>query len=475
MTMTRTTPYLSQTREAARALATTTKTVVQTQDLTPRWLLRLLPWVEVSGGTYRVNRRKMVVKPLERVQIVSDRGSFQVKGPRELAKIRLFADLDDDSLKMVLGLMRHESFAAGQTICAQDDDGDKFYLICQGRTEVFTTGPNGDRLRMALLGQGDYFGEIALLQDVARTATVIALTQCQVLSVDRVQFETMLETHPVVRQALNDSADGRRLATSAANQHGEAAIDLASNHHVDTPIPETFAAYEEDPREYSLSMVQTILRMSTYISDLYNHPIDQLREQIRLTVEAMRERQEFEILNNPEFGLLHSVSDSMVVLPRGLGPTPDDMDELISKVWKEPAFFLAHPRAIAAFGRECTRRGVPPPTVEIEGCPFLTWRGIPLIPSEKLMVEGALHPQSSKGKTDILLLRVGESRQGVVGLRKTGLPGEHSPGLSIRHMGIGRDAVASYLMTAYFSAAVLTEDAIAVLKGVEVGNYYDPK
>ena len=91
------------------------------------------------------------------------------------------------------------------------------------------------------------------------------------------------------------------------------------------------------------------------------------------------------------------------------------------------------------------------------------------------MVEGALHPQSSKGKTDILLLRVGESRQGVVGLRKTGLPGEHSPGLSIRHMGIGRDAVASYLMTAYFSAAVLTEDAIAVLKGVEVGNYYDPK
>jgi hypothetical protein len=50
----------------------------------------------------------------------------------------------------------------------------------------------------------------------------------------------------------------------------------------------------------------------------------------------------------------------MKIKPRAGAPTPDDLDELIAKVWKEPAFFLAHPRAIAAFGRECTRRGVPP-------------------------------------------------------------------------------------------------------------------
>ena len=99
-------------------------------------------------------------------------------------------------------------------------------------------------------------------------------------------------------------------------------------------------------------------------------------------------------------------------------------------MWKEPAFFLAHPRAIAAFGRECTRRGVPPPTVSLFGSQFITWRGLPLIPSDKVPM--------ADGKTKILLMRVGEKRQGVVGLFQPGLPGEQSPGLSVRFMGINR-------------------------------------
>jgi CRP-like cAMP-binding protein len=461
------------TREAARSLATTTKTIVQTTDITPRWLLRLLPWVQVSGGTYRVNRRKLVVKPRTRIEFLEANGQLALAGPRELAKFSLFEGLDDATLSSLATITQIETFAAGQTICEQGSEGDKFFLICAGRTEIFTKGPHGEHLRVAMLHEGQYFGEIALLQNIARTATVIAATDCRLLSIERAAFNKMVGELPGVLLALNAAADGRRLATAAANQHGEAAIDLAADHGFNTLLPETFADYEEDPREYPLSMVQTVLKMSTYISDIYNDPIDQLREQIRLTAEAMRERQEFEIINNPGFGLLHSVSDSMVVLPRGLGPTPDDMDELIAKVWKEPALFLAHPRAIAAFGRECTRRGVPPPTVQINGSPFLTWRGIPIIPTEKLMVGGTLQPRGHHNKTDILLMRLGESRQGVVGLHKTGISGEYSPGLSIRYMGIGRDAVAAYLMTAYFSAAVLTEDAIGVLKDVEVGTYYD--
>ena len=56
-------------------------------------------------------------------------------------------------------------------------------------------------------------------------------------------------------------------------------------------------------------------------------------------------------------------------------PTPDDLDSLITKVWKQPAFFLTHPDAIAAFGRECTRRGTPPPTVSLFGSQFVTCAG----------------------------------------------------------------------------------------------------
>ncbi len=55
------------------------------------------------------------------------------------------------------------------------------------------------------------------------------------------------------------------------------------------------------------------------------------------------------------------------------------MDDLLALVWKRPAFFLAHPLAIAAFGRECTR-GVPPPTTRMYGSPFLTRPASPVNP-----------------------------------------------------------------------------------------------
>jgi hypothetical protein len=154
--------------------------------------------------------------------------------------------------------------------------------------------------------------------------------------------------------------------------------------------------------------------------------------------------------------------------PTRLGPPmPDDFDELLSMVWKQPAFFLAHPRAIAAFGRECTRRGVPPPTVELFGSPFLTWRGVPIIPSDKLRVD----PRT--GTTNVLLLRVGEQQQGVVGLHQTGIPDEHLPSLSVRYMGTDETSLAKYLISLYFSCAVLIEDALAVLEDVSVSHYYE--
>ena len=182
----------------------------------------------------------------------------------------------------------------------------------------------------------------------------------------------------------------------------------------------------------------------------------------------MKERQESELINNADYGLLNNVDPGFKVKARKAAPTPDDLDELLSRIWKEPAFFLAHPRAIAAFGRECTRRGVPPPTATIFGSPFVTWRGIPLIPTDKLLVDGT-------GKTNILLLRTGERKQGVVGLFQPGLPGEQTPGLSIRFMGIDRNSIASYLVSLYCSAAVLAEDALGVLENVEVGHYHEYK
>jgi hypothetical protein len=230
--------------------------------------------------------------------------------------------------------------------------------------------------------------------------------------------------------------------------------------------PETFVDYDESPREYFLNAVSTVLDVHTRVSDLYSSPFDQIQEQLRLLIEKVKERQESELINNAEYGLLANTAPSQRISARKGVPTPDDLDELITKVWKEPAFFLAHPRAIAAFGRECTRRGVPPPTINMFGSPFLTWRGLPLVPSDKV-------PFDDNGKTKILLLRTGEKKQGVIGLFQPGVPGEVAPSLSVRFMGINRKAIASYLISLYCSLAVLTEDALGVLDDVEVGKYHE--
>jgi hypothetical protein len=253
---------------------------------------------------------------------------------------------------------------------------------------------------------------------------------------------------------------------------GEAEIAIECSPSDGAELPAAFVDYEDQPREYTLSTVTTTIEVQTRISDLYRSPMDQVREQLGVLVDMMKERQETELVNNASYGLLTNVAPSMKVGTRRGAPTPDDLDELIAKVWKEPAFFLAHPRAIAAFGRECTRRGVPPATISLFGSPFLTWRGIPIIPSDKLRIND---DQDGHGKTNILLLRTGEKKRGVVGLFQPGLPGEVSPSLSVRFMGINQRGAAGYLVSLYCSAAVLTDDALGVLENVEVGNYHEYK
>jgi len=257
---------------------------------------------------------------------------------------------------------------------------------------------------------------------------------------------------------------------------GETPLDvLCSSEKKSAEIPEGYVEYQQKPREYTLNSITTIINVDTAVQDVYSSPYDQTKEQLHLAIESLRERQESQIINNDDYGLLKNIPASQRITPRNrLGsPMPDDLDELLSKVWKEPAFFLAHPRAIAAFQRECTRRGVPPTTVSTFGGTFIQWRGIPLVPTDKLFVDGLKNPKSQNGKTNILLVRTGEAKRGVIGLYQTGLQNEQGRGLSVRFRGVDNRGLASYLLSLYCSAAILADDAIAVLEDVEVGNYYD--
>ena len=245
----------------------------------------------------------------------------------------------------------------------------------------------------------------------------------------------------------------------------EESVDIQCDNFDESPLPETFIDYEKEPREYRLKAVHTILDVHTRVSDLYSSPHDQITQQLRLTIEAIKEHQEGELINSPDYGLISNTAEKQTLSTIGGPPSPDDLDSMLALVWKEPGFFLTHPMGVAAFGRECTRRGVPPPTVSLFGSQFLTWRGIPIIPSDKVPLEN--------GKTSFLLIRTGEARQGVVGLFQPGLAGEQSPGLSVKFMGIDRSAIASYLVSLYCSLVILVDDATALLTDVDVEKFHD--
>ncbi|MBB4685678.1 family 2B encapsulin nanocompartment shell protein [Amycolatopsis jiangsuensis] len=453
-------PQLSLGRAAARTIATTTKSVPQMQGISSRWLLKVLPWVEVSGGTYRVNRRLSYAVGDGRVTFAATGSQVRVIPPElgELAPLRGFDN--EEVLNELAGRFVQHEYEPGDTLVEFGHQADQVFLIAHGKISKIGTGAYGDQTVLGTMADGGYFGEQVLTNaDGIWEYTARAITACTVLALPRSEFQGVLDRSGTLRAHLDEVTAN---ASLASNDHGEAAIDVASGHDGEPQLPGTFVDYDTSPREYELSVAQTVLRVHSRVADLYNQPMNQLEQQLRLTIEALRERQENELVNNSGFGLLHNADFAQRVSTRTGPPGPDDFDELLSLVWKDPGFFLAHPKTIGAFGRECNRRGVYPDAVDLGGHQVPAWRGVPILPCNKI-------PVTDTRTSSVLLMRTGEADQGVVGLHQTGLPDEYQPGLNVRFMGISEQAIMSYLVSAYYSAAVLVPDALAVLENAEIG------
>ncbi|AJP03742.1 Crp/Fnr family transcriptional regulator [Streptomyces cyaneogriseus subsp. noncyanogenus] len=454
-------PQQSLGTAAARNLATTTKSVPQMQEISSRWLLRTLPWVDVKGGTYRVNRRLSFAVGDGRVTFVKTGDRVEVV-PAELGELPALRSYEDEEVLSELAQRcEQREFAPGDVIASFGSRTDTVYLLAHGRVEKVGTGPYGEDESLGVLADGAYFGDGALLDgDAIWEYTARAVTACTVLALPRQEVERIAERAGSLADHLRQR---RSIPRQRTNRYGEKEIDLAAGHTGEPDIPHTFVDYEARPREYELSVAQTVLRIHTRVADLYNQPMNQTEQQLRLTVEALKERQEHELVNNREFGLLHNCEYDQRIQPHNGVPSPDDMDELLSRR-RGTKLFLAHPRAIAAFGRELNRRGLVPETIDIGGNRIPTWRGVPIYPCNKI-------PVTEARTSSIIAMRTGEEDQGVVGLRATGIPDEIEPSLSVRFMGINEQAVIKYLVTAYYSAAVLVPDALGVLENVEIGRW----
>ncbi|MEV6576594.1 family 2B encapsulin nanocompartment shell protein [Streptomyces sp. NPDC051582] len=455
------TPQRSLATAAARNLATTTKSAPQMQEITSRWLLKMLPWVSVQGGTYRVNRRLSYSVGDGRVEFIKTGTQVQVI-PAELGELPLLRTYEDlDVLTELAQRCRQVDFEAGQELTSFGSASDNVFLLAHGRIEQIGPGPYGDDAVLRTVADGAYFGEDSLVDEEAIWEyTARAVTSGTALVLSRQDFRLLADRVDSLRAHVEAQ---RSLPSQRSNQYGEAAIDLSAGHHGEAVLPGTFVDYEARPREYELSIAQTVLRVHTRVADLYNQPMNQTEQQLRLTVEALRERQEHEMLNNPEFGLLHNADYDQRIQPHDGGPSPDDMDQLLS-MRRGSDMFLAHPKAIAAFGRECNKRGLVPETIDVGGTRMTTWRGVPIFPCNKI-------PISDARTTSILCMRTGEDQSGVIGLHQPGIPDEIEPSMSVRFMGISEQAIISYLVTAYFSAAVLVPDALGILENVEIARW----
>ncbi|RKT87619.1 Cyclic nucleotide-binding domain-containing protein [Saccharopolyspora antimicrobica] len=448
---------LSLGTAAARQLSTTTKSVPQMQGTTSRWLVRMLPWVDVGAGTYRVNRRLTYALGDGRITFTNTGADVRVI-PQELRELPLLRGFDDDTaLGALADRFIQQEYEPGQVIARAGQAAEQVVLIAHGKVSKVGTAEYGDEAVLTVLADGEFFGANALLGDEDTWQhTYKAVTPCTALVLTSRALQAVNLRFDQLRAHI---AATRGQPTPVHNKHGEAEIALAAGHSGEPALPATFVDYELEPREYELSLAQTVLRVHSRVADLYNQPMNQTEQQLRLTIEALRERQEHELINNRDFGLLHNADLRQRIHTRTGPPTPDDLDELLARRRKSK-FFLAHPRTIAAFGRECTRRGVYPQTTEVQGRQVHAWRGVPILPSDKI-------PVSENGTSSILCMRVGEDDSGVVGLQQTGLPDEQQPGVSARFMGINDQAVISYLVSTYFSAAVLVPDALGVLEHVE--------
>lgn len=443
---------------AARNLSTTTKSAPHMQGISSRWLLRSLPWVRVTAGTYRLNRRLSCTVG-DGVVTFSTAGSQVRVIPQELRELAVLREFgDDEALESLAGRFAQREYAPGEVIAEPGAPLDQVVLLAHGKVNKLGPGPHGDRAVLDVAADGAHFGGDVLTGEPSTwDFGLTAVTACTVLTLSRQDFQELPEAESV-RSHAREVASRER---PDSNRHGEVAIGVSSGHSGEPALHRTFVDYEPAPREFELSVAQSVVRVHTRVADLFSRPMDQTEHQIRLTVEALRERQEHEMVNNPDFGLLHNVSPKQRIHTRSGPPTPDDMDELVSRR-RKTRVLLAHPKAVAAFGRECNRRGLHPDSVEVEGVPAVSWRGIPLLPCDKV-------PVSESGTTSVLAMRTGEDDEGVVGLHQTGIPDEYEEALNVRFMGINENAVVSYLVSAYYSVAVLVPDALGVLDNVEIG------
>jgi putative peptide zinc metalloprotease protein len=150
-------------------------------------------------------------------RLVRARYSLRKKVDRSIARadllrrMPLFAELDAHQIQRVASQLREETYDQGAVVIRQGEIGETFYVIEQGRVRVWVEGEEGEEAIIDERGPGEYVGEIALLLDVPRTATVTAATETTLLSLHKDDFEDLVTKHLYVSRGLERETSRRMI------------------------------------------------------------------------------------------------------------------------------------------------------------------------------------------------------------------------------------------------------------------------
>jgi ATP-binding cassette subfamily B protein len=181
-----------------------------------------------QGGHFELMAMNGVYATLWRKQagfIFSADGTHVDVDAQRLKAFPILENLDEAKLTELAPFFATETFQPGREIVRQNDPGDKFYIIARGKVEVWRTEEqSGNTARVAVLQDGDYFGEITLITGFPRTATVCTVTVCTCISLERGQFNRMLERFPELQRHMSEVAVQRLRESSKAAGAGVALV-----------------------------------------------------------------------------------------------------------------------------------------------------------------------------------------------------------------------------------------------------------
>ncbi|MEW6685681.1 MAG: cyclic nucleotide-binding domain-containing protein [Candidatus Edwardsbacteria bacterium] len=138
-----------------------------------------------------------------------------------LMKIPLFSELSPSQMALLASQFSYEKHRAGEEIVREGEAGDAFYVIKSGQLEVWVKNEQGEEKKVARLGEGEYFGEIALLLDVPRTATVKTVTETELLKLKKEDFKELLGEHLYLAKNLEQISSRRIYDTKRKTRAGE--------------------------------------------------------------------------------------------------------------------------------------------------------------------------------------------------------------------------------------------------------------